>query len=118
EAVWLVLAGLTLTAVAFRFVLLFKPSAHALDLPSSPTRRSSDLVYRGDALIPGADGAIAALRAAGRRVAFLSNKPLQTRRPEGRDRKSTRLNSSHEWSSYAVFCLQKKTDNRQALVQA
>src|SRR6266536_1786418 len=23
------------------------------------------------------------------------------------DRKSTRLNSSHEWSSYAVFCLQK-----------
>src|SRR5213594_4473631 len=36
-------------------------------------------VYRGDALIPGADGAIAALRAAGRRVAFLSNKPLQTR---------------------------------------
>src|SRR5438105_7824726 len=25
------------------------------------------------------------------------------------DRKSTRLNSSHEWISYAVFCLQKKT---------
>src|SRR6266536_5668329 len=24
------------------------------------------------------------------------------------DRKSTRLNSSHEWISYAVFCLQKK----------
>jgi len=36
-------------------------------------------VYRGEALIPGADEAIAALRAAGRRVAFLSNKPLQTR---------------------------------------
>src|SRR5207247_9983139 len=34
------------------------------------------------------------------------------------DRKSTRLNSSHEWISYAVFCLKKKknstmqTDNR------
>src|SRR5207247_10386073 len=25
------------------------------------------------------------------------------------DRKSTRLNSSHEWISYAVFCLKKKT---------
>src|SRR5207247_5974780 len=25
------------------------------------------------------------------------------------DRKSTRLNSSHEWSSYAVFCLKKKS---------
>src|SRR5438105_11011809 len=26
----------------------------------------------------------------------------------GSDRKSTRLNSSHEWISYAVFCLKKK----------
>src|SRR5438105_12268346 len=30
--------------------------------------------------------------------------------PEG-DRKSTRLNSSHEWISYAVFCLKKKKKN-------
>src|SRR5438105_15949997 len=29
------------------------------------------------------------------------------------DRKSTRLNSSHEWISYAVFCLKKKKQNRQ-----
>src|SRR6266849_2993290 len=30
----------------------------------------------------------------------------------GLDRKSTRLNSSHEWISYAVFCLKKKrTEN-------
>ena len=36
-------------------------------------------VYRGEALIPGADTTIAALRATGRRVAFLSNKPLGTR---------------------------------------
>src|SRR5438105_15817724 len=27
------------------------------------------------------------------------------------DRKSTRLNSSHEWISYAVFCLKKKNKN-------
>src|SRR5207247_3331359 len=27
--------------------------------------------------------------------------------PPGGDRKSTRLNSSHEWISYAVFCLKK-----------
>src|SRR5207247_3804657 len=27
------------------------------------------------------------------------------------DRKSTRLNSSHEWISYAVFCLKKKITN-------
>src|SRR2546427_4814150 len=35
----------------------------------------------------------------------LRNKP---QRP-GRDRKSTRLNSSHSQISYAVFCLKKKT---------
>src|SRR5207247_9002140 len=28
--------------------------------------------------------------------------------PNTQDRKSTRLNSSHEWISYAVFCLKKK----------
>src|SRR5438105_5678513 len=28
--------------------------------------------------------------------------------PAASDRKSTRLNSSHEWISYAVFCLKKK----------
>ena len=36
-------------------------------------------VYLGEALIPGAERTIAALRADGRRVAFLSNKPLYTR---------------------------------------
>src|SRR2546421_13022452 len=30
----------------------------------------------------------------------------------GGDRKSTRLNSSHDQISYAVFCLKKKTFNR------
>src|SRR2546428_9903216 len=29
-------------------------------------------------------------------------------RPEAEDRKSTRLNSSHDQISYAVFCLKKK----------
>ena len=36
-------------------------------------------VYRGEGLIPGAAEVIQALRGAGRRVAFLSNKPIQTR---------------------------------------
>src|SRR5438093_6120504 len=44
---------------------------------------------RGDTRIPGADGTFAALRAAGRRVAFLSNKPLETRADYAR--KLTRL---------------------------
>src|SRR5947209_12389108 len=33
-------------------------------------------------------------------------------RPEGGDRKSTRLNSSHANISYAVFCLKKKNTKR------
>src|SRR2546429_4869957 len=32
-------------------------------------------------------------------------------RPAARDRKSTRLNSSHGYISYAVFCLKKKKNN-------
>src|SRR5687768_18114987 len=32
---------------------------------------------------------------------------------DGSDRKSTRLNSSHGYISYAVFCLKKKKRNRQ-----
>src|SRR5438105_12786642 len=32
------------------------------------------------------------------------------------DRKSTRLNSSHEWISYAVFCLKKKKNNQDSNV--
>jgi HAD superfamily hydrolase (TIGR01450 family) len=36
-------------------------------------------VYLGERLVPGAAEAIAGLRGAGRRVAFLSNKPLETR---------------------------------------
>lgn len=46
-------------------------------------------VYRGEALVPGADETIAVLRADGRRVAFLSNKPLETR--DDYARKLTRL---------------------------
>src|SRR3712207_9012361 len=36
------------------------------------------------------------------------SRPMRT--TSGRDRKSTRLNSSHANISYAVFCLKKKKD--------
>src|SRR5688572_31769021 len=36
------------------------------------------------------------------------------RRPARRDRKSTRLNSSHSQISYAVFCLKKKKKKKQS----
>src|SRR2546430_17633560 len=53
------------------------------------------------------------LRLAPRQVPFLRNlhqRSLDAPQPE-RDRKSTRLNSSHSQISYAVFCLKKKKKN-------
>src|SRR2546429_4736216 len=36
--------------------------------------------------------------------------------PQGLDRKSTRLNSSHGYISYAVFCLKKKKNKNTELL--
>src|SRR5207247_10503192 len=51
---------------------------------------------------------LAQLRVPGRGAALGHHSRVQA--PDGLrvDRKSTRLNSSHEWISYAVFCLKKK----------
>lgn len=51
-------------------------------------------VYRGEQLIPGADWVISALRRESRRVVFLSNKPLESRRAYAA--KLTRLGISAE----------------------
>src|SRR2546430_13735271 len=45
-----------------------------------------------------------------RRVAGDGARRFQALRLASRDRKSTRLNSSHSQISYAVFCLKKKND--------
>src|SRR5688572_32330932 len=42
-----------------------------------------------------------------RDASILENNIVQTGGSAGEDRKSTRLNSSHSQSSYAVFCLKK-----------
>src|SRR2546422_7220167 len=49
-----------------------------------------------------------------RRAPFLPLPPREYLR--WRDRKSTRLNSSHGYISYAVFCLKKKTDTEHNIV--
>src|SRR2546429_7383877 len=61
-------------------------------------------------LLPGRLGPVPA--AADHRVggADLSRREKAQPAP-GRDRKSTRLNSSHGYISYAVFCLKKKKKN-------
>src|SRR5438034_4433589 len=41
---------------------------------------------------------------------LLAQRFSSSRQPNSRDRKSTRLNSSHTVISYAVFCLKKKNN--------
>src|SRR5690606_41828810 len=85
--------------------------------PSSPTRRSSDLMlaelralvveerrlssvgYAGDSLV---DGRLQRLRRG------IGGTAQQQVRHGRQDRKSTRLNSSHVKNSYAVFCSTQK----------
>src|SRR2546422_5591665 len=52
-------------------------------------------------------GRLIAARAGHRLVQEIAH-GLSSLRPNTRDRKSTRLNSSHGYISYAVFCLKKK----------
>src|SRR3989475_5066102 len=52
----------------------------------------------------------------GRAVARGDRRGRTRQRPrDGRDRKSTRLNSSHSQISYAVFCLKKKKNTNKNL---
>src|SRR5688572_31259396 len=54
-------------------------------------------------------------RATGRRVPAPANSATENTKRR-RDRKSTRLNSSHSQISYAVFCLKKKNITRERRV--
>src|SRR5690606_42151940 len=106
-------------------VLLCSAGVHRA-LPSFPTRRSSDLPYpQSDRLVMLADrnvdgspmdvahGTHVEVEARSRTFEALavarSWQPALAGVGESeRDRKSTRLNSSHVKISYAVFCLKKK----------
>src|SRR5690606_40509714 len=76
-----------------------KPVAARHGLPSCPTRRSSDLgtLLKGPGDTPSP-------------VTVIRRDDLDRtgRATVAEDRKSTRLNSSHVKTSYAVFCLKKK----------
>src|SRR5207253_6784750 len=86
-------------------------------LHSFPTRRSSDLSSpadenldarsRHELLLPGPRRRRA--RALPRRR---RKSPSSSAARAGKDRKSTRLNSSHVAISYAVFCLKKKKNKQ------
>src|SRR5205807_10423687 len=96
----------------FFFLVTAPPEIYTLSLHDAlPISEHEAIVMQGDFSIE--SGAVAAERLLGRRqpptAIFCFNDEmamgaLQT----ARDRKSTRLNSSHLVISYAVFCLKKK----------
>src|SRR5690606_41407235 len=99
---------------------------HPRALPSSPTRRSSDLPNRTDPELgkKNRDRLLARRNIVLDKMAKLEKiTPEEAEEAKKRklgykgtplpgDRKSTRLNSSHVKISYAVFCLKKKKRNR------
>src|SRR5206468_10031898 len=70
--------------------------------PVSPSPRSDPVVYRSNGCCE-RRGNDAAPRVGGHIHHRVAADPFSSR-----DRKSTRLNSSHDQISYAVFCLKKK----------
>src|SRR5690554_7693118 len=102
-------------------MLFLQTSGYPRELPSFPTRRSSDLASSGlerrflepfkhrlYGAIPELDYAHDAVRDALPANIKVSEFFFQAA-SFLKDRKSTRLNSSHVRISYAVFCLKKKT---------
>src|SRR5690606_40854631 len=103
--------------------MLIRPPPPPTLFPYTTLFRSADALPGIDTRIAGgrladgvAEGAIGVLHEIGRDrhpgpgpggQSFLGQVDLG----EGKDRKSTRLNSSHVKISYAVFCLKKKTRN-------
>src|SRR5216683_6916533 len=77
------------TEKSFFFFLMIRRPPRSTLFPYTTLFRSSEVARTGQEL----------LRAGVRR---------KRHRPRSEDRKSTRLNSSHDQISYAVFCLKKK----------
>src|SRR2546422_6415297 len=78
----------------FPYTTLFRSGF--IPLPADAVKQSGSVWFfagQNSVLVPGADGTVSATLS---------------------DRKSTRLNSSHGYISYAVFCLKKK--NNTALI--
>src|SRR5438105_6339976 len=89
----------------FPYTTLFRsegPLFLSIHLNLVPSRRTA-MRYLVTATVLAAAGLARADTSAEGFVPLFNGKDL--------DRKSTRLNSSHEWISYAVFCLKKKKIN-------
>src|SRR5206468_4946357 len=94
------------------FLFFFQLLAAARALHSFPTRRSSDLALVSASLfdaVNGIDGRLQPIHVEADAPRYASERAAAVQAARSEDRKSTRLNSSHDQISYAVFCLKKKT---------
>src|SRR5207244_13136120 len=92
----------------FCCIFFFSFSLPHLHLHSFPTRRSSDLKRSiGRCRVSRCWRWLATSVSHWRAWRLTSSRSAKLRRGQ-KDRKSTRLNSSHQIISYAVFCLKKK----------
>src|SRR3712207_9032070 len=93
--------------LAFFFFLMIRRPPRSTLFPYTTLFRSQSCVQRIANVCDDSRHALpVAHRRRGRRLG--SHVAGGVRRGRGRDRKSTRLNSSHANISYAVFCLKKK----------
>src|SRR5207244_13308608 len=103
------------TSVSHTSFSFFYCSADHRDLHSFPTRRSSDLGGGPTPCpLPNREGAPSGRNGGDYASSVSSSSVSASAGAEacaGADRKSTRLNSSHQIISYAVFCLKKKKKN-------
>src|SRR5438552_12772849 len=93
----------------FFFFLMIRPPPRSTPFP---TRRSSDL-RRVRFRTLGCYPLSGAIESGATSVEEIIDEMLLSRSSERQDRKSTRLNSSHQIISYAVFCLKKKKKKKQ-----
>src|SRR5258705_3170575 len=89
----------------FPYTTLFRSQKRSRDRAGGPVRRRAARVGGAG---PGGRRGVAARRAARGREGDAGVLPVRAP-AAGRDRKSTRLNSSHLGISYADFCLVKNT---------
>src|SRR5206468_11673658 len=101
------------TYALFVFVLLIRLPPRSTLFPYTTLFRSRARILLGDVRIRRGGGLNG--RAAGGRRACIRrhSRCRRAARGAGADRKSTRLNSSHDQISYAVFCLKKKKNRYQ-----
>src|SRR5437762_7108383 len=95
------------TSTLFPYTTLFRSAFEVAELHQRLAEVGGELEALGR--VDGEDGDRAAEQVGrGRHVAADERAAARRAEPAARDRKSTRLNSSHRCISYAVFCLKKK----------